>query len=197
MKFHLGLGSKARGFFISSPAKKKPLDEEIQMVKLESGFGFRSADYDNKEETFFDSHTFLDSDCEDDFCSVNGDYTPSHGSTPNVQIGNATKSTEAFITDSFPDSKFKPSLTSKKKKLADLLQDSFYTDQIANEKVDSKIKRIDSPKQLNETLYFSASNSASANELKTPNGYSKHGKEKKNLHCCLPRLVSIKGRSTR
>lgn len=45
MKFHLGLGSKARGFFISSPAKKKPLNEEIQVGKLESGFGFRSADY--------------------------------------------------------------------------------------------------------------------------------------------------------
>ncbi|XP_039123562.1 uncharacterized protein At3g27210-like [Dioscorea cayenensis subsp. rotundata] len=151
----------------------------------------------SKEEIFFDSHAFLDSDCEDDFCSVNGDFTPSHSSTPIIQIGNAEKSTEDFIGDSFPDSKFKPSLTSKKKKLADLLQDSFYADQITDEKVDSNKKQIDSPNLLNETPYFSATSSASAVELKTRNKYSKHGKEKKNVHCCLPRLVSMKGRSIR
>lgn len=128
---------------------------------------------------------------------VHPDFTPSHSSTPIIQIGNAEKSTEDFIGDSFPDSKFKPSLTSKKKKLADLLQDSFYADQITDEKVDSNKKQIDSPNLLNETLYFSATSSASAVELKTRNKYSKHGKEKKNVHCCLPRLVSMKGRSIR
>ncbi|GAB4847959.1 hypothetical protein Ancab_027021 [Ancistrocladus abbreviatus] len=36
----------------------------------------------SKEETFFDSQAWLESDCDDDFYSVNGDFTPSRGSTP-------------------------------------------------------------------------------------------------------------------
>ncbi|KAK7300190.1 hypothetical protein RJT34_11027 [Clitoria ternatea] len=31
----------------------------------------------SKDETFFDSRAWLDSDCEDDFFRVNGDFTPS------------------------------------------------------------------------------------------------------------------------
>ncbi|GMH23867.1 hypothetical protein Nepgr_025710 [Nepenthes gracilis] len=38
--------------------------------------------YGSKEETFFDSQAWLDSDCDDDFYSVRGDFTPSCGSTP-------------------------------------------------------------------------------------------------------------------
>ncbi|KAJ0551052.1 hypothetical protein HanRHA438_Chr07g0315901 [Helianthus annuus] len=34
------------------------------------------------EETFFDSQAWLDSDCESDFMSVNGEFTPSRGNTP-------------------------------------------------------------------------------------------------------------------
>lgn len=36
----------------------------------------------SKDETFFDTQAWLDSDCDDDFYSVNGDFTPSRGSTP-------------------------------------------------------------------------------------------------------------------
>ncbi|KAK9061672.1 hypothetical protein SSX86_018855 [Deinandra increscens subsp. villosa] len=36
----------------------------------------------SKEETFFDSQAWLDSDCESDFMSVNGEFTPSRGNTP-------------------------------------------------------------------------------------------------------------------
>ncbi|CAN0924677.1 Uncharacterized protein At3g27210 [Linum grandiflorum] len=38
--------------------------------------------YGSKEEFFFDSQPWLDSDVEDDFHSVRGDFTPSRGSTP-------------------------------------------------------------------------------------------------------------------
>ncbi|KAL8251365.1 hypothetical protein R6Q59_035058 [Mikania micrantha] len=44
-----------------------------------------------KEETFFDSQAWLDSDCDDDFMSVNGEFTPSRGNTPvhhNFSAGN-------------------------------------------------------------------------------------------------------------
>lgn len=36
----------------------------------------------SKDETFYDTQGWLDSDCDDDFYSVNGDFTPSRGSTP-------------------------------------------------------------------------------------------------------------------
>ncbi|KAL4570947.1 hypothetical protein LXL04_026612 [Taraxacum kok-saghyz] len=39
-------------------------------------------DFGSKEETFFDSQAWLESDCDDDFKSVNGDFTPSRGNTP-------------------------------------------------------------------------------------------------------------------
>lgn len=46
MRFHLGLGSKAKKLFVSSPTKKKPLNGEIQVGNLEPGLGgFRSPDY--------------------------------------------------------------------------------------------------------------------------------------------------------
>lgn len=70
----------------------------------------------SKKEAFFDSYPWLDSDCEDYF-SVHGDLTPSHGNTPIHE--------KSFIedpapqpqldkiphTDSVPDSISKPSPT--------------------------------------------------------------------------------------
>ncbi|XP_023764130.1 uncharacterized protein At3g27210 [Lactuca sativa] len=40
------------------------------------------SDFGSKEETFFDSQAWMDSDYEDEFMSVNGDFTPSRGNTP-------------------------------------------------------------------------------------------------------------------
>ncbi|CAH1412963.1 unnamed protein product [Lactuca virosa] len=39
------------------------------------------SDFGSKEETFFDSQAWMDSDYEDEFMSVNGDFTPSRGNT--------------------------------------------------------------------------------------------------------------------
>ncbi|KAJ0988876.1 hypothetical protein J5N97_007232 [Dioscorea zingiberensis] len=197
MRFHPGLGSKARRLFISSSAKKKPLNEEIQVGKSESGFHFRSEDYGSKEETFFDSQAFLDSDCEDDFCSVNGDFTPSCGSPSNNQIGNAVTLNKAFIRDSIPDSKSEISPTNKKKKLADLLQDTFYHDQIVDEKPDSNKKQVDTLKSVNGTAFLSATNPGRAIDLKPLNAYPEDRKERKNTCFCLPSLVPMKGRGIR
>jgi len=36
----------------------------------------------SREETFYETQGWLESDCEDDFYSVNGDFTPSRGNTP-------------------------------------------------------------------------------------------------------------------
>lgn len=39
-------------------------------------------DLGSKDDTFFESQPWLESDCEDDFFSVKGDFTPSRGNTP-------------------------------------------------------------------------------------------------------------------
>ncbi|KAK9191681.1 hypothetical protein WN943_020296 [Citrus x changshan-huyou] len=82
-------------------------------------------DLSNTEEAFLDSHPWLDSDCEDYF-SVNGDLTPSRGSTPVHEksfIGDPAPQPQLDKiphTDSVPDSISKPSPT-----LFELFRESF------------------------------------------------------------------------
>ncbi|GMH06834.1 hypothetical protein Nepgr_008674 [Nepenthes gracilis] len=75
----------------STPIKQKPefivdhppinsMDFKSQSSPLNSARSYRS--HGSKEETFFDPQPWLESDCDDDFYSVNGDFTPSRGSTP-------------------------------------------------------------------------------------------------------------------
>ncbi|XP_074286653.1 uncharacterized protein LOC141611900 [Silene latifolia] len=40
------------------------------------------SNHGSREEAFYDTQGWLESDCEDDFYSVNGDFTPSRGNTP-------------------------------------------------------------------------------------------------------------------
>ncbi|KAL8200788.1 hypothetical protein R6Q57_012127 [Mikania cordata] len=40
------------------------------------------SDYGSKDEIFFDSQAWLHSDYEDEFMSINGEFTPSRGKTP-------------------------------------------------------------------------------------------------------------------
>ncbi|OAY76710.1 Uncharacterized protein ACMD2_05533 [Ananas comosus] len=120
----VGIGSKAKRIFTASPTKERPLNgknpvgefhsEEKHVESSELAAG-------SKEEFFFDSRAWLDSDCEDDFFSVNGDFTPSRGSTPNYQIiAPSTLRTDVVISVAkFADPNTEPSPTSRKK-LADL-----------------------------------------------------------------------------
>ncbi|KAF6162894.1 hypothetical protein GIB67_021043 [Kingdonia uniflora] len=102
----------------------------------------------SKEKTFFDSQAWLDSDCEDDFLSVNGDFTPSCGNTPK-QLSNFAGTplfTKLFTerapnlnqdptpvneitelshsTDGTPKSQSESSPTDKKNKLFQLFEDN-------------------------------------------------------------------------
>ncbi|KAK4804604.1 hypothetical protein SAY86_004421 [Trapa natans] len=107
------------------------LPDQLPPSPAAAFFAFGSNDYGCKEETFFDSQPWLDSDCEDDFFSVNGDYTPSQGNTPlhrsfkpvvvkttcqpyidnkSLIIGDKTS---VSVSDNFP-----------KKRLAELLQET-------------------------------------------------------------------------
>ncbi|KAJ0972664.1 hypothetical protein J5N97_020623 [Dioscorea zingiberensis] len=203
MRFHLGLGSKAKKLFVSSLTKKKSLNGEIQVGNLEPALSFRSTDYGSKEEIFFDSRAWLDSDCED-FYSVNGDFTPSRGSTPNYQFGTpgTTPQNKAPIGSGFPNSNAEPSPTNKKKKLADLLQESLYSEQIDNkqnvkdnvapnrEQYANRLYGEHPPKSAIGTPYFSGASSVCGSEAMTPNRDTKHRKERRSSNCCFPSLGS-------
>ncbi|VAH31714.1 unnamed protein product [Triticum turgidum subsp. durum] len=68
----------------------------------------------SRDESFFEARPWLDSDSEDDFQSVRGDFTPSRGSTPDHQT---QTSFAARISADIP------SLTEKKQRLLELLQE--------------------------------------------------------------------------
>lgn len=75
----------------------------------------------SKDESFFEAKPWFDSDSEDDFYSVRGDFTPSRGSTPDhPRI--------TFFSGRMPVDRSKPSLIQKKQRLLDLLQEKQYYD---------------------------------------------------------------------
>ncbi|KAF6150033.1 hypothetical protein GIB67_002815 [Kingdonia uniflora] len=85
-------------------------------------------DIGSKEESFFDSKVWLESDCEDDFFSVNGDFTPSRrsfSSQRSSSAGNNSPLIKNTIDLKNPEG-FNPvtSLTEKKKRLSELFQES-------------------------------------------------------------------------
>lgn len=73
-----------------TPIKDKPTNVDPQFVSFNrksrvSPFNSISSLRSiggSKDETFYDTQGWLDSDCDDDFHSVNGEFTPSRGSTP-------------------------------------------------------------------------------------------------------------------
>ncbi|XP_042435451.1 uncharacterized protein At3g27210-like [Zingiber officinale] len=109
MKLKLRIVSKARQLLTASSEEDKVVNSE----QLDSRR--QSAGHGTKDETFFDSQTWLvDSDCEDDFVSVNGDFVPSSSRN---QLGNI------FSPTSFPEVISEPP-TYGKRSLAELLQES-------------------------------------------------------------------------
>uniref|UniRef100_A0A0A8Y2L6 Uncharacterized protein n=1 Tax=Arundo donax TaxID=35708 RepID=A0A0A8Y2L6_ARUDO len=97
---------------------------KVEGEQRRAGFDPKSPDSGSKDEMFFESRVWLDSDCEDDFYSVNGDFTPSRGSTPNYQPRTQTVMTNAFLPDNVPNSKSPEPSPTGRRKLADLLQES-------------------------------------------------------------------------
>ncbi|URE09892.1 hypothetical protein MUK42_23955 [Musa troglodytarum] len=153
----------------------------------------------SKEETFFDSQGWLDSDSEDDFVSVNGD------STPNYQINNnrTPQVNKAFSAAIFPDATSQISSADPKRKLAELLQEN-------QVEVDGKqnaacgMNESDGKPELYETdasLHLRIPHeTCSVNDDGTPSKDLKPQKEKKKKKkkkSCLPRLCSIRFKERR
>lgn len=168
----------------------------------------------SKEETFFDSRAWLDSDCEDDFYSVNGDFTPSRGNTPvhhNFSAG-TPQANKNPLEGRPPGSELEPSPTGKKR-LSELFKDRIREDRdvddlqtsgsgdqnIANGKMEVKQTILDVlPKSANATPYLSGTNSVCSSE-RTANGDALIEKEKsfKSSPCCIPSLIFCRSFSER
>ncbi|KAE8661629.1 ribulose-phosphate 3-epimerase [Hibiscus syriacus] len=203
MKLGLSFESKT-DTLITSPSPVKDLT-----LKSQSPSTFK--DLGSKDETFFDSRAYLDSDCEDDFISVNGDFTP-HGNTPVHQsFSMETSQVNGATEDGYPGSVSETPPTGNKKKLVELFQESFRVDHDINElntsnnqgissekKVKKTIQDILPPKSAEGTPYVSGANTQCSSE-RTANGDNPIFKEKplRSVQRCLPRLVSCNSFSER
>ncbi|TXG56076.1 hypothetical protein EZV62_017389 [Acer yangbiense] len=144
----------------------------------------------SREDLFFDSQPWLDSDCEDYF-SVNGDLTPSCGNTPihHKSCIDATDQPEKILyidsaSNCIPE--LEPSSTDVKKQLIELFQESFRDGATSETKptiADYLPSKPTSP-------YESVPNSVCSDG--TPGyGVSRHKKDKsaQSSPCCIPGLI--------
>lgn len=145
-------------------------------------------DFGSKEETFFDSQAWLDSDCDDDFMSVNGEFTPSRDNTPfhhNFSAG----------TNKPPVSTYQPSPNDpdKKMRLSDLFNDSQRGD------YDSDFEENGEPAHNNGMNSKMQSPFVDGGEA-TPNGgnvlKSKRERFGRSVQNCFPSLLSSRSSST-
>ncbi|KAJ6801431.1 uncharacterized protein M6B38_308385 [Iris pallida] len=199
--------SRAKRLFLSSSTPKdKAANGEKKPVVAESGPKKSSnhlmvhSGFGSKEEAFFDSRAWLDSDCEDDFYSVNGEFTPSRGSTPDYQISApATPQwSKSFSLSQIPDTKLEPSPIDGKKKLSDLLKESLKREHGENDQNDETDVKLDSfvlknghpPRSSEGTPYYSGTNSEFSSEV-TPGSNFIHRKDRtgKTKYCCFPSLM--------
>ncbi|KAL6325448.1 hypothetical protein AAG906_023293 [Vitis piasezkii] len=201
MKLKVSFGSKDHPSIAEPPIGG--LSHKAQWSPSQPITPFR--DFGSKEEIFFDSQPWLESD-SDDFHSVNGDFTPSRGNTPvhpNVSIG-TPHANKAPFENRVPASIPTPSPTGRKKKLAELFEESIRNDMdgndenilgkqnMSNGKMEVKRTILDfPPESANGTPLASGPNSVCSGG-RTPNGDFKSEKEKplRSTQCCLPSLRS-------
>ncbi|KAL3829494.1 hypothetical protein ACJIZ3_018296 [Penstemon smallii] len=201
LKLRFSVDSKNEKLLIPSPVKAKPDmvnggDLTVADVVLKSQWS--PARFGSKEETFFDSQPWIESDCEDDFFSVNGDFTPSRGSTPvhhNFSTGKLQVSKPPNMEGTINFTPELPSPPEKKKRLSELFKESLRS----YEQID--VENVPQDKNVtpaNETPYLSGANSRGSSSERTPNGVLKtEGKSVKSAQCCLPRLLSSRSFSER
>ncbi|CAH8385716.1 unnamed protein product [Eruca vesicaria subsp. sativa] len=110
----------------SSPAK----NDVINPATINGNSFIDSAPLDSPEEIkFFDSRGWLDSDCDDDFMSVDGEFTPSRGTTPvHHKFSDQTPKTEETKHD-----QEEPSPTDNKKRLLELFKETQDQDEVEEE----------------------------------------------------------------
>jgi len=194
----------------SSPAKliNKPVTNGIAqwppISQSQSAASF--SDIGSKDEAFFDTQGWLESDCEDDdFKSVRGDFTPSRGNTPvhhNFSAG-TTKVNEPLLADlNKPDAVPEPSPNTQKRRLSDLFKDSLRAthdddDKKEEDKLSNNQNGVNG--KLGTPYAASEANYASSNGRRTPSGDLKPIREKsmRSVQWCLPNMLSTRSYSER
>ncbi|CAN4082298.1 unnamed protein product [Withania somnifera] len=202
MKFRLVFASKTDKLVSPSPIKDKPLDNaEIKLpdpqVKPQPSPVLpvtSFSDYGSKEETFFDSQAWLETDCDDDFYSVKGDFTPSVGNTPSrgntpvhrgLAAGNLLGNRTSFV-ERPPASLPQSSPIHKRKNLLELFKESSRNrnpSQQDNQNGQAAGLQLP-PKSTSSTPNVQVSSGKS-----TPVGKFKiEAESPRSVQCCLPKL---------
>ncbi|KAK4367375.1 hypothetical protein RND71_011167 [Anisodus tanguticus] len=205
MKFRLVFASKSDKLVSPSPIKDKPLDNgEIKITDLQlkpqrspvvpvTSFSH----YRSKEETFFDSQAWLESDCDDDFFSVKGDFTPSLGNTPSrgntpvhrgMLAGNVLGNRSSFV-ERPPGTLPQSSPRHKRKNLLELFKESRNGNANEQDADNQNGLAIDvqlPPKSTSSTPYVPVSTGkrTSIGKFKSEPSSPRSGQ------CCLPGLRS-------
>ncbi|VYS68873.1 unnamed protein product [Arabidopsis thaliana] len=172
-------------------ATPKTVDNGLSAPQMKSRWSFSSSKRSfgsSKDETYFDSHQWQQSDSEDDFYSVRGDFTPSVGNTPRCSISEKLPRIHSPLFEGEkPRVSFSHSPAPRRKKLGELFRDSIREERAV-------ILEESSEYQSEKSKKSSGDNSG---ELKV---IEESVKEKKNLksplnyhHRCLPRFSSFKG----
>jgi len=209
MGVRMRMVTKAKRLFMASPIKEKEHFNGEQESKLVTGFGsakhgaevesclaHKSADFGSKEEIFFDSKAWMDSDCEDDFFSVNGEFTPSRGSTPNhPKFSPGTpRMFNLSLNEKFPDTKSEPS---PRKKLGDLFVEASEIDKSLNNSSSDKNRKAEEPMKVvgSPGVDDSATNSPLTGNGMTPNRDKKRRDRLLNYgsKCCIPGFAGAVG----
>ncbi|KAL3653813.1 hypothetical protein CASFOL_003494 [Castilleja foliolosa] len=208
LKLQFSIEPKKEQVLIPSPVKEKT--DSVNAGDASAKSRLSSApfvDKGSKDESFFDSQPWLESDCEDDFLSVNGDFTPSRGNTPvhhnfssgNLQASNARPAEGPIV------SKPEPSLSTfpdKKKRLSELFKESLRDNNYIDNQNEAPAKVIpepivNQPKSTNGTPYISGANSMTSSEATPSVELRDEDGQLKSGQCCFPRLVLSRSFSER
>ncbi|XP_010528170.1 PREDICTED: uncharacterized protein At3g27210 [Tarenaya hassleriana] len=160
---------------------------------IKSRWSFSSAkkSFGSREEAFFDSQAWLESD--DEFHSVNGDFTPSRGNTP--KSGSFSDRVPRLHNLTFEEKPLSPSEapTPRRKKLAELFRDDSIRedsseDSPENQSRSSEISSFNTP-------YVSETNSSvCSGELRAIEDSAAAEEKERKLRSfspgCLPRFAS-------
>ncbi|KAG2301528.1 hypothetical protein Bca52824_030179 [Brassica carinata] len=155
-------------------------------VKPRWSFSSSKKSLGSKDETFFDTQQWLQSDSDDDFHSVNGDFTPSRGNTPKCSFSDRPPRIQSLI---FQDKKSSrgssPAPRPRRKKLGELFRDSIRE---RPEESSGASSALSSP-YLSGEFKNTAVEDISVKEEKKKKSNWQH-------HRCLPGFSSCGGRST-
>ncbi|XP_050204520.1 uncharacterized protein At3g27210-like [Mercurialis annua] len=204
MKLKRSINSQENSFKIELPIKdNNKVNDDFSMSELSSKLQSSSPTpycLSNREEMFFDSQPWMDSDIED-FLSVNGDFTPLDGNTPihHINFIKTPQFDELSPQISLPVNSKPEASPAKVKQLIDYFQESFNSEVVGNDNGDLQDKTeanitfyVSSSKCMNPNAYESRNGSICSSE-RISNGNFRSEKAIKtadsDAQCCLPNFA--------